>query len=189
MRKILLLSLFIGMGTVYAQETENNAKVYWESLQTLCDKAYIGKVIEAPADDTFRDHELVMHVRSCKEDRIRIPFFVGDDRSRTWDLTLKNDRILLKHDHRHEDGSEDEVTQYGGESTNTGLSTLQTFPADQETADLLPEAASNIWWIEVVPDEYFTYNLRRLGTDRYFSIRFDFTDETEAPEAPWGWED
>ncbi|MDZ7808172.1 MAG: hypothetical protein U5K71_13810 [Gracilimonas sp.] len=62
------------------------------------------------------------------------------------------------------------------------------FPADQETADLIPAAASNIWWIEVVPDEYFTYNLRRIGTDRYFSIRFNFEDETEIPPPAWGWE-
>lgn len=189
MKKILLLSLFLGMGTAFAQEDENNTQVFWESLELLCDKAYVGEVLEAPADDTFRNHELVMHVRSCEEDRIRIPFFVGDDRSRTWVLTREDDRIMLKHDHRHEDGSEDAVTQYGGVSSNTGLSTLQTFPADQETADLLPEAASNIWWIEVVADDYFTYNLRRIGTDRYFSIRFNFTEETEVPEAPWGWEE
>jgi hypothetical protein len=29
----------------------------------------------APADDTtFKDKELVMHVRACENDRIRIPF-------------------------------------------------------------------------------------------------------------------
>ncbi|MEX0721640.1 MAG: hypothetical protein WD059_13290 [Balneolaceae bacterium] len=189
MKKLLLLSILSGLGTVSAQDSISNTQIYWESLEALCGNAYSGEVLEAPADDSFREQELVMHVRSCEENQIRIPFFVGDDRSRTWVLTLEDDRILLKHDHRHEDGSEDEVTQYGGYSTNTGLATLQTFPADQETAELIPAAASNIWWIEVVKDEYFTYNLRRIGTDRYFSIRFNFSEETETPEAPWGWED
>ena len=188
--KNLLPFLICFISTIaFAQESGSNTQIFWENLQSLCGKAYTGEVVEAPADDSFRGQKLVMHVRSCEENRIRIPFFVGGDRSRTWILTLKDDRIRLKHDHRHEDGSEDEITQYGGETSNTGLATLQTFPADQETADLLPAAATNIWWIELEPDSYFTYNLRRIGTDRYFSIRFNFENETKAPAAPWGWKD
>jgi hypothetical protein len=61
------------------------------------------------------------------------------------------------------------------------------FPADQETAEVLPAAAANVWWIELVPGEYFTYNLRRMGTERFFSIKFDLTKEVKMPDAPWGW--
>ncbi len=127
-----------------------------------------------------------MHVRSCSDDVIRIPFTVGENRSRTWVISKKGDRLLLKHDHRHEDGKEDSVTQYGGLSTNSGSSTLQMFPADQQTANILPPAATNVWWIDLVPGHYFTYNLKRMGTDRYFSIRFDLTKETATPLSPWG---
>ncbi|MEX2605611.1 MAG: hypothetical protein WD361_15485 [Gracilimonas sp.] len=182
---VFIISALIPMLS-YAQT--NNSDLFWNHLSEQCGKAFTGTVLEAPADDDFRNHELVMYVRSCDESVITIPFFVGDDRSRTWVLTKKNDRIQLKHDHRHEDGSSDQITMYGGTTNNTGLETLQTFPADQQTADLIPAAASNIWWIEVVPDEYFTYNLRRLGTDRFFSIRFNFKDETEIPPPAWGWE-
>lgn len=34
----------------------------------------------------------------------------------------------------------------------------------------------------------FTYGLWRLGTPREFRIDFDLTEEVEAPDAPWGWE-
>lgn len=172
---------------LFATAQQNPSEIFWNNLSDQCGKAFIGEVLQAPADDDFRDHELIMHVLSCDEEVINVPFFVGDDRSRTWIFTRKGDRIQLKHDHRHEDGSEDEVTMYGGTSSNTGLSTLQTFPADQETADLIPAAASNIWWVEVT-DEYYTYNLRRIGTDRYFSIRFNFDNETETPPPAWVWE-
>lgn len=185
--KRFLLFLLLSV-PVMAIAQQSNADVFWENLSAQCGKAFIGEVLEAPADDDFRNHKLVMHVLSCDEEVINVPFFVGDDRSRTWIFTRKGDRIQLKHDHRHEDGSEDEITMYGGTSTNTGLSTLQTFPADQQTADLIPAAASNIWWVELVPDEYYTYNLRRIGTDRYFSIRFNFENETDTPPPAWGWE-
>ena len=63
------------------------------------------------------------------------------------------------------------------------------FPADQETVNVIPAAATNVWWIDLVPGEYFTYNLRRLGSERYFSIRFDLKSTVKAPAAPWGWKD
>ena len=129
-----------------------------------------------------------MHVRNCDENTIRIPFFVGDDKSRTWVFTYKNDRIQLKHDHRHEDGSEDKVTQYGGTTSNSGSATLQFFPADQQTCDLIPNAAANVWWI-TLDETSFTYNLRRIGSDRLFTVKFDLTKTVPTPSAPWGWKD
>ncbi|UFH47015.1 hypothetical protein LNP27_03005 [Flavobacterium galactosidilyticum] len=70
-----------------------------------------------------------MPIQSFDENTIRITLFVADDKSRTWVLTYRNDRIKLKHDHRPEDDSEDKVTQYGGTTTNSGSSSLQFFPA------------------------------------------------------------
>lgn len=161
---------------------------FWDSLKALCGKSFEG-TLELPEDDKdFGGKKLVMHVRSCEENRIRIPFFVGDDKSRTWVLALENDRIELKHDHRHEDGSDDEITMYGGKTTNSGQATIQTFPADQETKNMIPAASTNIWWI-TLDDKQFTYNLRRLGTDRVFRVTFDLSKSIENPEAPWGWKD
>ncbi len=130
-----------------------------------------------------------MHVRSCGEGLIRIPFVVGENRSRTWVFRKQENGLSLHHDHRHEDGSEDAVTQYGGSTTNAGSATVQVFPADEQTVRILPAAYGNVWWVELVPGEYFTYNLRRLGTDRLFSIRFDLKDTIPSPAAPWGWKD
>ena len=55
--------------------------------------------------------------------------------------------------------------------------------------DVIPAAASNVWWIDLMPGESFSYNLRRVGTDRYFSIKFDLKTQIKSPEAPWGWKD
>jgi hypothetical protein len=191
MTQTLLLVCFIAVSTftVQAQAVPAN-HVFWTELQKLCGKAFVGSVAAAPVDDvTFKDKALVMHVRSCEKDRVRIPFVVGQDRSRTWVLTRREDRILLKHDHRHEDGKPDAVTMYGGLTTSAGMPTRQMFPADQETVNTIPAAATNVWWIDLVPGEHFTYNLRRIGSDRFFSIKFDLKTPVKAPEAPWGWKD
>lgn len=44
---------------------------------------------------------------------------------------------------------------------------MQVFPADQETTDLIPYAAGNVWGIRV-GEESLTKNLRRIGSETYF---------------------
>jgi len=187
MKKTLVLFLFLGLTQSYSQ-TQTGAQQFWKSLQDLCGKSFEGTLILPENDEQFGGKKLVMHLRACSDTEIKIPFFVGDDRSRTWVLSYKDDRISLKHDHRHEDGSEDEITMYGGTTTNSGQATIQIFPADEETTDLIPAASTNVWWLTLDGTE-FTYNLRRLGTPRVFRVRFDLTKTIETPEAPWGWKD
>lgn len=170
--------------TVDAKEAE----MFWNQLKTLCGKSFEGQLVLPEDDEDFGGKRLVMHVRSCEDNRIRIPFFVGEDKSRTWVLTYLNGRIQLKHDHRHEDGSDDEITMYGGITTNAGQATIQAFSADEETKKMIPAASTNIWWI-TLNDSTYTYNLRRLGTERVFRVDFDLTKEIETPDAPWGWTD
>lgn len=163
---------------------------FWNALAELCGNAYAGTVVEAPAGDTtFAGKDLIMHVRSCADDEIRIPFHVGQDRSRTWVITRTDAGLRLKHDHRHEDGSEDAQTQYGGDTADEGTAEQQEFPADAFTSELIPEAATNVWTVEVVPGESFVYALRREGTDRRFRIEFDLAQTVAAPPAPWGAQD
>ncbi len=185
-KKILILAvLFIQFVTA---QTKSGAMQFWENLKNHCGKSYEGQLVNFAPNDDFAGKKLVMHIRSCNDNTIRIPFFVGDDKSRTWVLTFENERIQLKHDHRHEDGSEDKITQYGGKSANSGLPDLQMFPADQQTCDLIAYASNNVWWI-TLDDKTFTYNLRRIGSDRLFTVSFDLTKTIENPSAPWGWED
>ena len=191
MTQKLILTVFIAVSTITVKaQTQPANIVFWTELEKLCGKAFAGTLVAAPSDDaTLKGKSLVMHVRACEKDRIRIPFVVGEDLSRTWVLTRKEDRLMLRHDHRHKDGKPDSVTMYGGLTTSVGMPTRQMFPADQETVNTLPAAAPNVWWIDLVPGEYFTYNLRRMGSERYFSIKFDLKNTVTVPEAPWGWKD
>src|SRR5690554_3853420 len=146
--KTRFLSILLLFPIFAMAQQQTNAEIFWNNLKQHCGKTYEGSVTQAPENDDFQGKKLVMHVRSCEDKTIRIPFFVGEDRSRTWVLSLdENQHIKLKHDHRHPDGSEEEVTQYGGTSSNSGLPELQMFPADTETAALIPQAATNVWWI------------------------------------------
>jgi hypothetical protein len=184
--EIYMFMLFLAMTLHGRAQSPSGAMEFWRTLKTYCGKAFEGELVTNTPDDSWKGKRIVMHVRSCEDNRIRIPLMVGDDRSRTWVLTWMDGRILLKHDHRHEDGSPDQITMYGGQATSSGLAHMQVFPADQETCDRLPRAATNVWWMTLT-DEVFTYNVRRLDSEVFFSIKFDLTKHFPAPEAPWGW--
>lgn len=186
MKQLFFLIIFFPLN-LFAQDSPASIQ-FWDTLKNHCGKAYEGTITSGGKEGDGGE-KLVMHVRSCEEKTIRIPFFVGEDKSRTWVLSLQADkRILLKHDHRHKDGSEEDLTQYGGISSNTGLADIQFFPADQHTSTLIPLASTNVWWF-TIDDTSITYNLRRIGSDRLFTVEFDLTTEVETPGAPWGSED
>lgn len=188
MKTLLYIFLLLPL-TIFAQEQTNSEK-FWLQLKNHCGKSYEGKIISGGVEgDGFMGEKLVMHVRLCEENNIRIPFFVGKDKSRTWVLHKNFNQILsLKHDHRNPDGTEETLTQYGGTSSNIGLENLQMFPADAHTTKILPKAATNVWWF-TMDDKNFTYNLRRIGSDRLFSVSFDLTKTIENPGPPWGTEE
>lgn len=163
---------------------------FWSALASLCGRAFQGRLTEgSPADSGFRSVQLTMHVRGCSPTEIRVPFHAGTDRSRTWVVTRIPAGLRLKHDHRHADGSEDRVTQYGGDTRSRGEATRQEFYADSLTTALIPAARTNVWTMEVVPGERFAYALRREGTDRRFRVEFDLTRTAPVPPAPWGNDD
>lgn len=169
------------------------AAQFLSAIAAMCGNAYGGRIVAndpVQPNDAFEGQTLVMHVRTCEPGRVLVPFHVGEDRSRTWVLTLQGGRIRLKHDHRHQDGTEDELTQYGGDSTADGTATRQEFPVDQFSIDLFTRtnrtvSNTNTWAMEVHPGRMFAYELSRPG--RMFRVEFDLTKTVPSPPAPWGY--
>ena len=169
------------------------AEVFFASLSELCGQAFVGEVrTDTPKsrDDAFAGHLLVMHVRDCTADTLRIPFHVGNDRSRTWVVTRTADGLRLKHDHRHEDGQPDAVTMYGGDTAAAGTPTRQEFPVDAESVAMFQREGSaasvtNTWAMEIDPGRTFVYELTRPG-GRRFEVEFDLTAPVLPPPPPWG---
>ena len=168
-----------------ATTAEPPADPFWSALQALCGKAFEGRMVEGtePSDDAIGKERLVMHVRTCTPEELRIPFHVGADRSRTWVITPTGSGLRLKHDHRHENGGEDRITQYGGDTRAAEPPLQREFFADAHTAALIPAAAENVWTMALEPGKTFRYALRREG--RRFGVEFDLTREVPPPPAPW----
>ena len=174
---------------------------FFSALSSHCGRAYAGALVsDQAADPDMRGRPMVMHVRECSDTRIAVPFHVGNadgswDRSRTWLVTRTGTGLRLKHDHRHEDGTADAVTFYGGDTAAPGTARAQEFPVDGTSiamfrANDLAASVTNVWRVEVDPagtaDGRYAYQLQREG--RLFRVEFDLTRPVAPPPAPWGHE-
>lgn len=166
---------------------------FFAKISQYCGQSFEGTVVEDNfrGIETFSENRLVMHVRSCTENEIQIPFHVGDDHSRTWVLTKTGNGISLKHDHRTRDGAPDDATMYGGHTQDAGWANAQAFPADQFSKEdfirrRTPQSVGNTWYMYIYPGEFFSYRLTREG--REMRVDFDLTRPVATPPTPWGYE-
>ncbi len=162
---------------------------FFDQLKALCGKAFAGKTTVDNQPSPAFSGNMVMHVRDCNDRQIQVPFVVGENRSRTWIITKTADGLQLQHQHKHEDGSDDQSTLYGGHTIKDGWPEAQSFPADDYSKDLFiktktPQSVGNTWHMYLYPNESFSYRLSREG--REFRVDFDLTKEVALPKPNWG---
>ncbi|MEL1252091.1 hypothetical protein [Aurantiacibacter gilvus] len=180
-------------------------EAFWDALSSHCGNAYAGALASSDERDAdFVGRDMVAHWAECSDSRVAVAFHIEDDeapggwdRSRTWVVTRTSDGLRLKHDHRHADGYEDAVTQYGGDTLSTGTARVQDFPVDAESVVMfveegLDQSLTNVWRVEVddegEPGARFAYQLtRRNDPTRLFRVEFDLTRDIAAPPPAWGW--
>ncbi|MEZ5986454.1 MAG: hypothetical protein R3B94_10945 [Hyphomonas sp.] len=189
MRALLFMAatLFV---TACSQPTLQESE-FMHRLNALCGKAFEGRIVsEDLQDDPWRAQRIVMHVRSCTKNEVRIPLHVGEDRSRVWVIHREGDRLALRHEHRHANGILDVLTGYGGARDDRFSGSRLNFPADEATKALfdvlgIPQSKENVWAVEVRPSHsLFAYELERPG--RFFRVEFDTSKPVDPPPAPWG---
>jgi hypothetical protein len=193
MRSILsiLLATMVVIATACDTDTEETSPqdAFWENLLAHCGDAFPGGlVLEPPGDEMLTGEELLIaHFRTCSENEIRIPFHIelpeddSWDRSRTWILTHHGDSLEIRHDHRKPDGTDDDVTMYGGFTVEEGTMNRQEFKSVERTEET---GQWRGWRLEIEPGERYTYGTIRDG-DWSWRVDFDLCEPMDPPPAPW----
>lgn len=181
------VSLFAAQLPLFAASAEHG---FIQALQPYCGKAFAGRLITQAAEDaSMQGQSLIVHFADCRVDEIRMPFHVGDDRSRTWVLRALPQGLQFKHDHRKPDGSHDELTMYGGMSAPAETALTVAFPADNYSKLMFyalgrKAAPANVWSFTLAPGNSLIYRLSRPG--REFAVAFDLTHPVAVPPPAWG---
>jgi hypothetical protein len=174
MNKFVLLALLMLLYIpVLAQNPATSQTEFLDNLKALCGNSYSGVVVHPETPPRGFTDPLVAHFTVCEDNVVHIPFHVGENTSRIWMLTLSDHRLLFKHDHRHPDGTPENMTNYGGWDNDEGTSLIQRFPADEYTISLRESLKSHIWVIELSEDlSTYSYSLY-LYENLYFRADFD----------------
>jgi hypothetical protein len=175
------MTLILTFLLTFAYSPESDSLTYeqrqfFQTLGSLCGQSYSGEVVfpEEPPQG-FTD-PLVAHFTICDDEKVQIPFHVGENRSRTWMFAISEEGLLFKHDHRYPDGTPERMTDYGGWADERGDEFGQYFPADEHTISLRDNLRSHIWKMEVSDDmSTLSYSLY-LYEDLYFRADFDLTN-------------
>lgn len=155
----------------------SSVDAFWTALTTLCEQSYRGQLTigTEESDRKFGYADMIMYPKRCDSNAIDIGFKVDDDDSRTWMFRKTEDGLSLHHRHVDETGKEDATSGYGGVASDQGTSVRQEFPADENTGNMIPAAATNVWAIEIKPGDMFAYELQRIEEQRMFRVVFDLT--------------
>lgn len=201
----IMLSLAACVSTPEVPALPPSQEAFWDALESHCGNAYRGGLASSDARDAdLAGQAMIAHWAECAPARIAVAFHIADasapggwDRSRTWVITRTADGLRLKHDHRHEDGSEDAVTQYGGDTMSAGTAGIQDFPVDAFSIAMferegLSASVTNVWRVEVgaarAGASRFAYQLtRRNDPTRLFRVEFDTASPVTPPPPGWGW--
>jgi hypothetical protein len=174
---------------VAVSQLSDEQEQFWKNIQELCGNAYEGTLADAtPFYHSFDAERLVIHVRNCTDSLTHISLHLDDNHSRNLLLTKETGTLRLKHDHRNEDGTEEEITQYGGDAPKPGLEHRQIFMADEHTAEILPDRFDNFWFMDIMDEETFAYGVHWPKHGNSIRMEFDISEPAdEIPPTPWGY--
>ncbi len=149
--------------------------LFLENLSGLCGETFVGEATYP--DDTdlvLVGTELRAQITECEADMVRIELIRGGDYWHTaWVLQMREEGLHLYHDHlgdvrTMDDLGEDDYHGYGGYADDRGSAFRQYFPADEVTAEMIPEAATNVWMMELdLENDRFIYYLERHDQPRF----------------------
>jgi hypothetical protein len=153
-----------------------NQKAFLNNLASLCGKSFGGwEAYMQEGRESWASKKFVMHVTVCEDNQVFIPFHLDDDHSRTWKFIMEESGLRFRHDHRHEDGSEEDRNLYGGYATDEGTAFRQYFPADEHTLETLADGIDRQWNVILSDDmSRLSYQLLYSGV-LVFQADFDLT--------------
>ncbi len=160
---------------VPADEMQSDHQAFVNNLIALCGETFIGEATYP--DDTdlvLVGTELRAQITECDDRMVRIELIRGGDYWHTaWVLEMRGEGLHLYHDHlgdvrTMDDLGEDDSHGYGGYADHRGSDIRQHFPADDVTAEMIPEAATNVWMMELdLENDRFIYYLERHDQPRF----------------------
>lgn len=162
--------------TLFSLE-DSNQQAFVANLARFCGQSFAGRqVFLAEGRQSWADRSMTIHFSLCEEGQINVQFHMDEDHSRTWMFKEEVGRLRFRHDHRHPDGTPEDITLYGGYAHSMGTTFEQNFPADEYTCEQIPTSCNATWTVSMTDDlTIFSYQLKNFG-ELLFQADFDLVN-------------
>lgn len=175
MRSIVIAAAALaGCTTTPVQRPQDQ---FFAAVSSHCGHSLYGRLVSNDTRDAaLIGKAIVGRFALCTASEVRINIAVGDDTSRTWVISRTPGGLRLKHLHLHKDGTEEEVSRYGGDATRPGTAQRQEFPPDAFSKDLFArrerpwDTTKAFWAVEARPSEFYAHELRDPAIGRFFRL-------------------
>ena len=186
---IFIASLSV-LSACQTAETPNPQHVFFDRFLAYCGQSFAAHIVEDDQPSDAWNQPLVVHIRDCETDTLRMPLHVGEDRSRTWVLQRTEKGLNFRHIHLHQDCSVDAVSPYGGHTAENGTESLQSFPVDAASKTLFEEnglavSTQNTWRLGFPSADTMSYELTR--PNRSLIVHVDLSQPIAEPPPAWGY--
>lgn len=171
------------MGCTNQQEATpelNTHDAFFANLSTLCGETFTGaSTFPENGDHVLVGTTLRTYVSTCTDDMVRIELFRKDGTywHGAWVVERRPEGLHLFHDHLGEERTMEYLIEtnnshgYGGYATDEGTEFRQHFAADDVTAEMIPEASTNVWMMDLNLEEgVFIYYLERHAEPRFRAV-------------------
>ena len=151
---ILIVSSFLLPGCQNATPQKSPELSFYNNLQALCKNKYAGSIVyPAGKEAPFQGKKIWIELASCSAKELRIPINIGDKVYRTLILGRNENSVFLQHENKRPDGSQAEISLYGGRAVTLTSPSLLVFPADSYSKQILGAERNCIWTLSISSDK------------------------------------
>jgi hypothetical protein len=148
---------------------------FYQQLKMHCGQKLTGVVLypsgkEAP----FQGMPIWLELVACSDKEIRMPIYINQKIYRTLVLSQDKTHYTLRHENKRPDGTQAEISMYGGQTTGKTDNYLLLFPADGYSRQLLGAELNYAWSLGFNSDKStLSYMIENDGK-LTLQIDFDF---------------
>jgi hypothetical protein len=170
-----VLTFYLGGCAVSNPRLPSKAETsFYQQLKQHCGQKLNGEVLyptgkEAP----FRGMPIWLELEKCSDKEIRMPININQKIYRTLILSQDKTNFTLRHENKRADGTQAEISMYGGQTADIKDTYLLLFPADGYSRQLLGAELNYAWSLAFNSDKsILSYMIENNGK---LTLQIDFS--------------
>lgn len=158
----------------------SHSESFLENFHHFCKKEFKGSIVYPAGNDApFKGQLIKVKVIHISPNEIQLPITIGNKIYRILHLKKDANGVWLQHENKKPDGTQAEISLYGGKAINSDKPFLMVFQADAYTKALLGSERNSSWLLAFSNDKQILTYIAQ--SDGFLDLQLDFDLTTPVP--------